>query len=58
MADAERFLGDAGKAGVPVTVLGETGSASLTLVDTGAVSVADLRETHETFFPDLMSAGS
>jgi phosphoribosylformylglycinamidine synthase len=58
MGDAERFLGEASKAGVPVTVLGETGSNSLTLVDSGTISVADLRETHEAFFPDLMSAGS
>jgi phosphoribosylformylglycinamidine synthase len=58
MGDAERFLSDARKAGVPVTVLGETGSNSLTLVDSGTISVADLRATHEAFFPDLMSAGS
>jgi phosphoribosylformylglycinamidine synthase II len=58
MGDAERFLSEAKKAGVPVTVLGETGSASLTLVDSGTISVADLREAHEAFFPDLMSAGS
>ncbi|HEV8388999.1 MAG TPA: AIR synthase-related protein, partial [Dongiaceae bacterium] len=58
MGDAERFLSDAKKAGVPVTLLGETGSASLTLVDSGTISVADLHATHEAFFPDLMSAGS
>jgi phosphoribosylformylglycinamidine synthase II len=58
MGNAERFLGDAKKAGVPVTVLGETGSGALTLVDSGAISVSDLRATHEAFFPDLMSAGS
>ena len=58
MGDAERFLSESRKAGVPVTVLGETGSASLTLVDSGTISVADLREAHEAFFPDLMSAGS
>jgi phosphoribosylformylglycinamidine synthase len=58
MGDAERFLSDAKKAGVPVTLLGETGSASLTLVDSGTISVADLQATHEAFFPDLMSAGS
>ena len=46
------------KAGVPVTVLGETGSNALTLVDSGTISVADLKATHEAFFPDLMSAGS
>jgi phosphoribosylformylglycinamidine synthase len=58
MGDAERFLADAKKAGVPVTVLGETGSGALTLVDAGTISVADLRAAHEAFFPDLMSAGS
>src|SRR5262249_35194962 len=45
MGDAERFLGDAKKAGVPVTVLGETGSGALTLVDSGSITVEDLRET-------------
>jgi phosphoribosylformylglycinamidine synthase len=58
MGNADRFLSEAKKAGVPVTVLGETGSNALTLVDAGTISVADLRETHEAFFPDLMSAGS
>jgi phosphoribosylformylglycinamidine synthase II len=58
MGDADQFLGSAKKAGVPVTVLGETGSNALTLVDSGTISVADLREAHEAFFPDLMSAGS
>jgi len=58
MGNAERFLSEARKAGVPVTVLGETGSASLTLVDSGTISIADLKATHEAFFPDLMSAGS
>jgi phosphoribosylformylglycinamidine synthase len=58
MSDAERFLGEAAKAGVRVTVLGETGSGALTLVDSGTISVADLRAAHEAFFPDLMSAGS
>jgi phosphoribosylformylglycinamidine synthase len=58
MSDADRFLSDARKAGVPVTVLGETGSNALTLVDSGTISVADLKATHEAFFPDLMSAGS
>jgi len=58
MGDADRFLSEARKAGVPVTVLGETGSGALTLVDSGAISVTDLKATHEAFFPDLMSAGS
>ena len=58
MGNAERFLSEAKKAGVPVTVLGETGSNALTLVDSGTISVASLRETHEAFFPDLMGAGS
>jgi len=58
MGNADRFLADARKAGVPVIVLGETGSGALTLVDTGTISVADLKGAHEAFFPDLMSAGS
>jgi phosphoribosylformylglycinamidine synthase subunit PurL len=58
MGDADQFLSAARKAGVPVTVLGETGSNALTLVESGTISVADLREAHEAFFPDLMSAGS
>jgi phosphoribosylformylglycinamidine synthase len=58
MGSAERFLADARKAGVAVTVLGETGGGALTLVDSGTISVADLKATHEAFFPDLMSAGS
>jgi phosphoribosylformylglycinamidine (FGAM) synthase-like enzyme len=58
MVSADRFLSDAREAGVPVTVLGETGSGSLTLVDSGTISVADLKGAHEAFFPDLMSAGS
>jgi len=58
MGNADRFLADAKKANVPVTVLGETGSNALTLVDCGTISVADLKGAHEAFFPDLMSAGS
>jgi phosphoribosylformylglycinamidine synthase subunit PurL len=58
MGNAQRFLADAKRAGVPVTVLGETGSGALTLVNGGTISVADLKATHEAFFPDLMSAGS
>ncbi|MGH6892499.1 MAG: AIR synthase-related protein, partial [Dongiaceae bacterium] len=58
MGDAERFLADAKKDGVPVAVLGETGSNALTLIDSGTISVADSRATHEAFFPGLMSAGS
>ncbi len=58
MGSADRFLAEARKAGVPVTVLGETGGGALTLVDAGTISVASLREAHEALFPDLMSAGS
>jgi phosphoribosylformylglycinamidine synthase subunit PurL len=58
MGNADRFLADAKKAGVPVIVLGETGSGALTLVDSGTISVADLKGAHEAFFPDLMGAGS
>jgi phosphoribosylformylglycinamidine synthase len=58
MGNAGSFLAQAKKAGVPAAVLGETGSGALTLVDSGTISVADLREAHEAFFPDLMSAGS
>ena len=47
MGDADQFLDAAKKAGVPVTVLGETGSDALTLVDSGTISVADLRAAHE-----------
>ncbi|MBA4098071.1 MAG: phosphoribosylformylglycinamidine synthase subunit PurL [Rhodospirillum sp.] len=58
MGSADQFLNAARKSGVPVTVLGETGSNALTLVDSGTISVADLKGAHEAFFPDLMSAGS
>ena len=43
MGNADQFLSAAKKAGVPVTVLGETGSNALTLVDSGTISVADLQ---------------
>ncbi len=58
MAGAEHFLADAKRGGVPVSVLGETGSGALTLLDDGAMTVADLKGAHEAFFPNLMSAGS
>jgi phosphoribosylformylglycinamidine synthase len=58
MAGAEHFLADAKRAGVPVAVLGETGSTALTILDVDSISVRNLRHTHEAFFPDLMSAGS
>ncbi len=58
MGNADHVLSGAKKAGVPVTVLGETGSGALTMVDSATISVADLKATHEAFFPDLMSAGS
>jgi phosphoribosylformylglycinamidine synthase len=58
MDKAERFLVDSVKSGVLAMLLGETGGASLTLVGSGTISVADLKGAHEAFFPDLMSAGS
>lgn len=54
--NADQVIAAAKSAGVPVAKLGETGGAALNVTGHGAISVADLRATHEAFFPNLMSA--
>jgi phosphoribosylformylglycinamidine synthase II len=53
-AKAEAFAMAAQEAGVPVTVLGTTGSNALILPEGRPILVSALSERHETFLPTLM----
>jgi UDP-N-acetylenolpyruvoylglucosamine reductase len=53
-AQAEAFAMAAQEAGVPVTVLGTTGSNALILPEGRPILVSALSERHETFLPTLM----
>ena len=44
--------------GLPARVVGRTGGDSLTLKGETALSLADLRRTHESWLPDYMAAGA
>ena len=52
---AEALLADAGDAGVPTSVIGATGGASLTVEGAGAISIATLRRIHEEWLPAYMA---
>ncbi len=52
--DAAAILGTAEQAGVPVCRLGSTGGSDLTVSGAVAISLAELREAHERFFPAWM----
>ncbi|TWS97557.1 phosphoribosylformylglycinamidine synthase subunit PurL [Reyranella sp. CPCC 100927] len=57
-AAVDAVLKDAAAAGVPVTRLGTSGGAALTVEGLLAISVADLRRTHESWLPAYMEARS
>lgn len=52
---AEAVVAEAKAAGVPAQVIGKTGGGELALPGEAAVSVAALRETHESWLPDYMA---
>lgn len=54
--DREAMVSLSQAAGVPVQEIGVTGGAELKLGDTDAISVANLRQAHETWFPDFMAS--
>jgi len=53
---AKAVLDAAAKAGVSITQLGVTQTGTLTVADHGSVSLAKLREQHEAWLPNFMSA--
>jgi phosphoribosylformylglycinamidine synthase II len=53
--DAEAFIARARAAGVSAAVIGETGGDSLKPGGASAISVAKLREAHESWFPAYMT---
>ena len=53
-ADAQPLLAAAQAAGIPATILGETGEKDLVLPDGTAISVASLRAANEATLPALM----
>jgi phosphoribosylformylglycinamidine synthase len=55
-AEAARIAADAKAAGIPVTVVGLTGGASLTVAGTGAISLSELERAHEAWLPAYMAA--
>ena len=54
-ADATAILRDAEPVNIPVQMLGVTGGKDIVLADETAVSLADLRQLHEGWFPTYMS---
>ncbi len=54
-SDPDRILADAKAAGVPALKLGITGSAALALPEGESLSLAELREAHEGWFPAYMA---
>jgi phosphoribosylformylglycinamidine synthase II len=52
--DAGKVLEQAKQAGVPMTAIGKTGGSELKLGEARAISVARLREAHESWFPRFM----
>jgi len=54
VADSTSVLRAAETAGIPAVKLGTSGGGDLTLPDGGTISVADLRASHERFFPSWM----
>ncbi len=59
-AYAEALVAEAESAGVPVSAIGVTGGAALTVEDASAISIAALRRIHEAWLPAYMvgEAGS
>ncbi|MFI4988642.1 MAG: AIR synthase-related protein, partial [Alphaproteobacteria bacterium] len=55
--EPERLLAAAAAAGVEAALLGRTGGAELTVAGAGPISVAELSDAHESWFPAYM-AGS
>ena len=55
---AEALLADAGDAGVPTSVIGATGGASLTVEGAGAISITALRRIHEEWLPAYMAGAA
>ena len=54
--EPEAILQSALSAGVPATVIGRSGGASLTVADHDPISLSALREAHEGWLPDYMAA--
>ena len=54
-ARAEAILSEAKAAGVPALLLGSTASGSLTLPGESAISLADLRQAHDSWLPAYMA---
>ncbi|MDU0341198.1 phosphoribosylformylglycinamidine synthase subunit PurL [Bosea rubneri] len=52
---AEAVVAEAKAAGVPAQIIGKTGGSVLALPGEAAVSIADLRKTHESWLPDYMA---
>jgi phosphoribosylformylglycinamidine synthase len=55
-AAASKLIVDAAMAGVPLTAIGAVGGSDLVIPGLLTVSVADLRQRHESWMPSYMSA--
>src|SRR5262249_25635547 len=56
--EAAAFIRAADAAGVPAMRIGTSGGRDLTLPDGGTISIDELRDLHERFFPAWMEATS
>jgi phosphoribosylformylglycinamidine synthase len=54
---AEAVIAEAGAAGVPAAVIGESGGAALTLSGADSISLESLRAAHESWLPAYMATG-
>lgn len=55
--EAEKLLAAAEAAGVPAVLVGRSGGDALTLGALGSMSLSELRNAHESWFPNYMSGG-
>lgn len=55
--DPESLLSAAKEAEVPAVIIGKSGGDGLTLGNLGSMSLSELRNAHESWFPNYMSGG-
>ena len=55
VSETSRVIDEAEKAGVPISCVGQTGGEKLTVNDAISISISDLEQAHEGWFPTFMA---
>jgi phosphoribosylformylglycinamidine (FGAM) synthase-like enzyme len=55
VSETTRVIEEAKKAGVPISCIGQTGGEKLTVNDAISISISDLEQAHEGWFPTFMA---